>query len=199
MASTTIEYRFVESPVYVNFVYPSTYQGMDFTYTFTATNTEKYTVDGPMPKGLSLNSKTGEVFGTPTVTGNYKFTIIASNICDQTLLDVYMFVDKAVPQTYTCSVTFPVAKSNTILSSKLIQLRNCLDDIYTLSPATISPVIFISGGLPTGLTIEQSLTHPRYLPILDVIKTMKLGAQIYLGAFNGSTDVVQLIVYWPQP
>ena len=79
------------------------------------------------------------------------------------------------------------------------QLRKCLDVIYKVTPATISPVIFISGGLPAGLTVEESLTHPRYLPILDLVVSMKLNAQIYLGAFNGSSTEVQLNVYWPQP
>ena len=198
-AEATVEYKFIESPVYINFVYPSTYQGMEFTYTFTATNTEKYSIDGVMPAGLTLNPLTGEIYGVPTQTGNFLFTIVASNYCDQTYLDVYMFVDKAIPQTYTCSVPFLSPRSDTVSEFRLTQLRNCLDDIYTLSPATVAPVIFISGGLRTGLTIEQSLTHPRYLPILNLITSMNLNAQIYLGAFSGALDSVQLNIYWPMP
>ena len=105
-ANANVEYKFVDSPIYVNFIYPSTYQGQAFTYTFTATNTEKYSVEGVMPAGLTLNPLTGEISGTPTEAGNYLFTIVASNLCDQTYLDVYMFVDKAIPQTYTCTVPF---------------------------------------------------------------------------------------------
>ena len=198
-ASTSIEYKFVESPIYVNFIYPSTYQDMAFTYTFTATNTEKYSIDGVMPAGLTLNPLTGEISGTPTKAGNYLFTIVASNFCDQTYLDVYMFIDKAIPQTYTCSVPFLSPRSDAVSEFRLTQLRKCLDDIYTLSPATVAPVIFISGGLRSGLTIEQSLTHPRYVPILNLITSMNLNAQIYLGAFSGALDAVQLNIYWPMP
>ena len=198
-ANATVEYKFVDSPIYVNFIYPSTYQGQAFTYTFTATNTEKYSIEGVMPAGLTLNPLTGEISGTPTQTGTFLFTIVASNFCDQTYLDVYMFVDKAIPQTYTCSVPFLSPRSNTVSAFRLSELRKCLDDIYTLSPATVAPVIFISGGLPTGLTIEQSLTHPRYVPILELITSMNLNAQIYLGAFSGGLDSVQLTIYWPQP
>jgi hypothetical protein len=198
-AEATVEYKFIDSPVYVNFIYPSTYQDMAFTYTFTATNTEKYSIDGVMPAGLTLNPLTGEISGTPTKAGNYLFTIVASNFCDQTYLDVYMFVDKAIPQTYTCTVPFLTPRSDTVSEFRLTQLRKCLDDIYTLSPATVAPVIFISGGLRSGLTIEQSLTHPRYLPILGLITSMNLNAQIYLGAFSGALDAVQLNIYWPMP
>ena len=198
-AEATVEYKFIDSPVYVNFIYPSTYQDMAFTYTFTATNTEKYSIDGVIPAGLTLNPLTGEISGTPTKAGNYVFTIVASNFCDQTYLDVYMFVDKAIPQTYTCSVPFLSPRSDTVSEFRLTQLRKCLDDIYTLSPATVAPVIFISGGLRSGLTIEQSLTHPRYLPILNLITSMNLNAQIYLGAFSGALDAVQLNIYWPMP
>lgn len=198
-ANATLEYKFVDSPVYVNFIYPSTYQGQAFTYTFTATNTEKYSIQGVLPAGLTLDPLTGEISGTPTKAGNYLFTIVASNFCDQTYLDVYMFVDKAIPQTYTCTVPFLSPRSDAVSEFRLTQLRKCLDDIYTLSPATVAPVIFISGGLRSGLTIEQSLTHPRYLPILSLITSMNLNAQIYLGAFSGELDAVQLNIYWPMP
>jgi hypothetical protein len=152
-----------------------------------------------MPAGLTLNPLTGEVSGTPTKPGDYLFTIVASNFCDQTYLDVYMFVDKAIPDTFTCLVPFLTPRSDTVSEFRLSQLRKCLEVIYKVTPATISPVIFISGGLPAGLTVEESLTHPRYLPILDLVVSMKLNAQIYLGAFNGSSTEVQLNVYWPQP
>lgn len=198
-ATATVEYKFVDSPIYVNFVYPSTYKGLAFTYTFKATNTEKYSIEGVMPAGLTLNGLTGELSGTPEETGNFQFTIVASNFCDQTYLDVFMFVDKAIPETFTCSVPFLSPRSNSVSEFRLTQLRNCLDDIYTLTPETIAPVIFISGGLASGLTVEQSLTHPRYLPILNLIVSMNFNAQIYLGAFSGTLDSVQLNVYWPQP
>ena len=198
-ASTSVLYKFINSPVYVNFLYPSTYQGIEFSYTFTATNTSRYSVTGVMPTGLFLDPLTGKLSGIPTVNGDFQFTIVASNFCDETYLIVYMFVDKAIPETFTCNVSFPVPRSNTISDYKLTQLRNCLDKVNKIGPATIAPIIFLSGGLPRGLTAFEALTHPRYLPIIDLIQSMKLDAQIYLGAFSGSTDTVELNVYWPMP
>lgn len=198
-ASTTVKFKFIDSPVYVNFLYPATYKDMEFSYTFTATNTEKYSITGVMPTGLTLNPLTGELSGTPTQTGNFLFTIVASNFCDQTYLDVYMFVDKAIPSTYTCTVQFNVPKSDNITDFKVSQLQTCLGKIKTLSPETIDPIIFISGGIPAGLSVFESLTHPRYMRIFEIIKGMGLDVQIYLGAFDGTPELVQLNVYWPMP
>lgn len=198
-ASTTVKYSFVDSPVYVNFLYPATYKDMEFSYIFTATNTDKYSISGVMPTGLTLNALTGEISGTPTQIGDFLFTIVASNLCDQIYLDVYMFVDKAIPATYTCTVQFNVPRSDNITDYKISQLQLCLGKIKTLTPETIDPIIFISGGLPAGLSVFDSLTHPRYMRIFEIIKDMGLDVQIYLGAFDGTPELVQLNVYWPMP
>jgi hypothetical protein len=110
-----------------------------------------------------------------------------------------MFVDKPIPNAFTCSVAFNNPRTNTISDIKLANLKTCLSPVPDLSPKYISPVIFLSGGIPAGLTADEALTHPRYLPIIDLIQSMNLNAQIYYGAFSGSTDSVQLNVYWPDP
>ena len=69
----------------------------------------------------------------------------------------------------------------------------------TLSPKYIQPVVFLSGGVPAELTPDQALTHPRYLPIIAAIQSVNANAQIYLGAFSGTLDSVQVNVYWPDP
>ena len=146
-----------------------------------------------------MNPLTGEITGAPTQTGNYVFTIIASNLCDSTPLNVYMFVDKPIPNAFTCSVAFNNPRTNTISDIKLANLKTCLSPVPDLSPKYISPVIFLSGGIPAGLSADEALTHPRYLPIISLIQSMNLNAQIYYGAFSGSADSVQLNVYWPDP
>lgn len=152
-----------------------------------------------MPIGLTLNQLTGELSGTPGVDGTFFFTIVASNVCGVTYLKVYMFVDKEIPSAFTCNVQFNIPRSDNITPAKLDALKNCLGKINTLTPTSIDPVIFISGGIPYGLTPEQSLAHPRYKQIVDLIKTLGLSVQIYVGAFIGSADTVQLNVYWPEP
>ena len=196
-ASTTVKYNFVDTPIYVNFIYPETFKDKDFSYTFTATNAEKYSIFGTLPAGLTLNPLTGELSGAPTMEGDFVFTIVASNFCDNAYLIVYMFVDKAIPSTFTCNVMFNVPKSDNISDIKLSQLKTCLDKIKTLSPKYIQPIIYLSGGIPAGLNSQQALTHPRYVKIIQFIQSIGFDYQFYVGAFGGSTDTVQINVYWP--
>ncbi len=198
-ATTTVKYVFQDTPIFVNYTYPETFKNKDFKYTFSADAATKYEISGTLPVGLALNSATGEITGAPAQEGNYVFTIVASNICDSSPLIVYMFVDKAIPSAFTCSVAFNNPRTDTISDIKLTNLKNCLSPIPSLSPKYVKPVIFLSGGIPAGLTADQALTHPRYLPIIGLIESMNLEAQIYYGAFSGSTDSVQLNVYWPDP
>ncbi len=198
-ATTSLKYEFVDSPIYVDYLYPSTYANRAFSYTFKATDATKYEISGKLPAGLSLNSTTGELSGTPTTVGEYEFIIMASNLCDQVPLIVYMYVDKAIPNAFTCSVDFNVTGSNTINAFRLANLERCLAKTETLSPKYVDPIIFLSGGIPSYLTEEEALTHPRYLPIIEVIQNLKVNAQIYLGAFEGSLSSVQVNVYWPEP
>ena len=36
--------------------------------------------DGNLPDGLNLNKSTGEIFGTPSAPGTFKFTVTATNV-----------------------------------------------------------------------------------------------------------------------
>lgn len=198
-ASTTVKYVLVDRPLYQNFIYPQMFKGQEFSYSFSALDAAKYSLSGVMPSGLTLNPLTGEISGTPGVDGTFFFTLVASNVCGVSYLHVYMFVDKEIPNAFTCSVLFNVPRSDNITPAKLTALKNCLGNASALSPSSIDPVIFISGGIPLGLTPEQSLAHPRYKQIVDLIKSMGIPAQIYVGAFSGSSDTVQLNVYWPEP
>lgn len=47
---------------------------------------------GSLPPGLSLNTATGEITGTPTTAGTYTFAISASNLCDTVTTDSYTIV-----------------------------------------------------------------------------------------------------------
>lgn len=195
-ANATFKYVLVERPVYENFIYPQMFKGEEFSYTFEATDAARYALSGVMPMGLTLNSSTGEISGVPNVDGNFFFTIVASNVCGVTYLNVYMFVDKEIPKTYTCNVQFNVPSSDNISPVKYEALKTCLEKINVISPTSIEPVIFISGGIPYGLPPEISLAHPRYKQIVDFISALGIKAQIYVGAFSGSTSVVQLNIYW---
>lgn len=69
----------VSAPVITSTLTASGNQGTPFTYTIVATNTPtSYNATG-LPSGLSINTTTGVISGTPTVTGSFNITITATN------------------------------------------------------------------------------------------------------------------------
>ena len=69
----------ISAPVITSSLMASGNQGSPFTYTITATNTPtSYSATG-LPAGLSINTTTGIISGTPTVSGTFNITITATN------------------------------------------------------------------------------------------------------------------------
>ncbi|MGI9132046.1 MAG: InlB B-repeat-containing protein [Candidatus Nanopelagicaceae bacterium] len=198
-ATATIKYSFLDRPVYVNVTYPEMFKDMEFSHTFNATDAKNYSIIGSLPAGLVLNAQTGEISGIPTVNGDFTFTIEATNICASAYLNVKMQIDKAIPDSYSCLIEFRVRGSDNISEYKLAALKNCLDKVLKDGPASIDPIIFLSGGVPKGLTDEELLNHPRYLRICELLNSLGIIAQIIVGSFDGPMDQVQIMIYWPEP
>ncbi|WP_320813990.1 choice-of-anchor D domain-containing protein [Flavobacterium sp.] len=69
----------VSAPVITSSLTASGNQGLPFTYTITATNTPtSYNATG-LPAGLTINTATGVISGTPSVMGSFNVTITATN------------------------------------------------------------------------------------------------------------------------
>jgi len=69
----------ISAPVITSALTASGNQGSPFTYTITATNLPtSYNATG-LPAGLSIDTVTGIISGTPTVTGSFNITITATN------------------------------------------------------------------------------------------------------------------------
>jgi hypothetical protein len=69
----------ISAPVITSSLTASGNQGSPLTYTITATNLPtSYNATG-LPAGLSINTTTGAISGTPTVSGSFNVTITATN------------------------------------------------------------------------------------------------------------------------
>ena len=66
-------------PVFTSQSAPGGFNGAPYTYTFAATYATSYVVaSGSVPAGLSLNSTTGVLAGTPTATATSTFVVAAT-------------------------------------------------------------------------------------------------------------------------
>lgn len=98
---------------------------------------------GTLPPGMALNASTGALSGTPTSSGNYNFTVTAT--------DSNSFTGSAA---YSLSVALPTLSSSTTLPDGVAgQAYN-----QTLvASGGIAPYNYsLLSGLPTGLTLSTS-------------------------------------------
>ena len=109
--------------------------GMPFSYSIAASNNPSSYNVGPLPVGLSANTTTGEITGTPTAAGTANVSISANNITGTgAVLSLAITVGNApaITSALTASGTVGVAFS------------------YTLA-ATNIPTAYTVGTLPAGL------------------------------------------------
>lgn len=128
-------------PVITSDLTASLEAGAAFDYTITATNSPtSYSATG-LPTGLSVDTSTGQISGSTTVTGTHNVTIGATNAGGTGTATLVLTVSPAatpapvIDSALTASVEAGAAFS------------------YTIS-ATNSPTSFAATGLPAGLSVE---------------------------------------------
>ena len=118
--------------------------GSAYTYTISATNSPtSYTLaSGTLPTGLSLNTSTGVISGTPTATGSYSVTVTATNAGGT-----------SSPATINFTITVPAPVVTGSTQSGTVGTAFT----YTIS-ATNSPTSYAQTGgtLPGGLSLNTS-------------------------------------------
>ncbi|MBC8040622.1 MAG: immunoglobulin domain-containing protein, partial [Opitutaceae bacterium] len=106
-----------------------------FTYTITASNSPTSFNASPLPAGLSINTLTGVISGTPTASGTFLIDISATN----------------TPGTGTATLTLNV--SNTVE----VVVNGPIDSPIILTPDGLPPpagTVYTAKGLPAGFVLD---------------------------------------------
>src|SRR5437899_5561231 len=115
--------------------------GVAFSYQIQATNNPtSFNVTGLLPAGLSVNTSTGLISGTPTTAGTYSVTISATNAGGTGSHTLTLTINPAPPV-----ITSPLTATGQV----------GVAFSYTIT-ATNSPTSYNAAGLPTGLSVNTS-------------------------------------------
>lgn len=111
----------------------------------------------PLPEGLSLNSVTGEIEGTPTgETGSYNISVTVTNKygSDNIFVGMYVYDETSKPQITTPAGALPDGYLNSSYNQKID---------FTHNMSNFPEVSIPSGALPDGLTfLRQGRTIAIY-------------------------------------
>ncbi|MFT3683022.1 MAG: putative Ig domain-containing protein [Ferruginibacter sp.] len=121
-------------------------EGSAFSYTITATNSPtSYGVTGTLPSGVTLNTSTGAITGTPPAgaNGTYNVSIYASNAAGPGL-------------SQALTITIAVGPIPVITSANTASAQVIVPFTYNIT-ATNSPTSYsIVGTLPSGLSLNTT-------------------------------------------
>ncbi|MCX6973028.1 MAG: putative Ig domain-containing protein [Verrucomicrobia bacterium] len=113
----------VEAPVITSTTSASAKVGTPFTYQIAATNAPtsyNATISGgSLPAGLSINTETGFLSGTPTAAGNFTITLTAANSGGNGQTTLMLVVTKAVPTITVLPTASGITAGQSLQSSEL--------------------------------------------------------------------------------
>ena len=120
--------------------------GKPYTFQVTATGAPAPTFSvssGALPDGLSLDTVTGEITGTPTTEGDYAFSISATNSVSSVIADYSITVEMPAPPAITSDAPTGTTTVGTVYEFSI-----------TASGAPAPTFAVTAGALPDGLSLD---------------------------------------------
>jgi hypothetical protein len=142
---------------------------------------------GTLPAGLSLNTSTGAITGTPTTLGSTSFRIRATNVTGSTdTASLTIVVNPPAPVFTDATVASPAIRGVSY-SDGVVATDVTGDESYSV----------FSGALPTGITLNTSTGAITGTPTVSGTYTFVLRATNVTGSTNTST--LTIVVNSPTP
>jgi large repetitive protein len=144
-----------------------------------------YAVTGTLPAGLSLNTTTGAITGTPTTAGNASFTITATDANSVTGAANYSLAVAAQ------SVALALSPSSGALTAATV--GNAYNQSVTATNGT-GPYTYSGTGLPNGLSINTSTGAITGTPTTAGSYTITVAATDSTSPANSGSSSYTLVV-----
>lgn len=167
----------------------SAVQGAPFSYAISASNNPTAYTATALPDGLSLDSDTGVISGTPAITGNFTIALTATN------------EGGTANANLTIAITPPLPPTAPPVINSLATITASVDEPFTYQvTATNDPVSYFATGLPPGLNINTATGAISGYPALIGKSTSTLTATNAVGSgtmrllitIEGKTGLVTL-------
>ena len=150
----------VATPVITSATTATGQVGVAFSYQITASNSPTSYSASNLPAGLSVNTSTGAISGTPTAGGTSSVTIGATNA--------------GGPGTATLSLTVTIAPP--VITSPTTATGQVGTAFSYQTTATNNPTSYSASGLPGGLSVSASTGVISGTPIATGTSSVTIGA-----------------------
>lgn len=155
-------------------------EGTAYSYSITASNTPTSFSATGLPTGLTVNTSTGQITGTPTAVGVFPVSISATN--------------SGGSDTDTLTLTVVAAP---VINSALVSTATVgVPYSYTIT-ATNSPTSFTATGLPAGLSVNAGTGEISGTPVSAGVSSIQMSATNAAGGVGHATLVLTVLVAPP--
>ncbi|MBD1208466.1 MAG: putative Ig domain-containing protein, partial [Ignavibacteria bacterium] len=161
--------------------------GIGYSYTFIAVGspTPTYSLEsGTLPSGVSLDSVTGIISGTPTATGSYSFTVRANNSEGFIISSPLTITVNQAPSVFSAQTPPTYTVINTAYTPYTFVANGTPTPRYSLA----------SGTLPTGLSLDPVSGTLSGTPTATGAFTFTVRASNVAGAITGTSTTITIIL-----